>query len=235
MDLKFQWHSFEFVAYLINRLPTSPDYQFLKTFRCACYPYLSPYNKHKLLHPMSLCIFLGYNSAHRGYKCLHFSGRVYIARTVNFDQSRFPYLQLFTSSPTFSSPTYSSLRPFQNDVLPHSSSIQFLSSTLLPTSPILSFTPSPSFNASNNLSSSSLSPNTSPSPLPITRNASPHLLTAAPLCSVHLMWTWAKSGIFKPKIYSLTKCPEPNTISAALLAPQWKKAMEMEYITPLLK
>ena len=183
-------------------------------------PYLSPYNKHKLGHPMSLFIFLGYNSAHRGYKCLHFSGRVYIARTVNFDKSRFPYLQLFPSSPT-----YSSLRPFP---------IQFLSSTLLPTSPILSSTPSPSFNASNNLSSF-LSPNTSPSPLPITRNASPHLLARAPLCSVHPMWTWAKSGIFKPKIYSLTTCPEPNTISAALLAPQWKKAMELEYVAPLLK
>lgn len=27
-----------------NRLP---DYQFLKVFRCACYPDLRPYNKHK--------------------------------------------------------------------------------------------------------------------------------------------------------------------------------------------
>ena len=166
MDLKFLWHSVNSVAYLINRLLTSVlnfkspfealyhtplVYQFLKTFGCACYPYLHPYNKHKLHYLTSLYIFLGYSSTQKRHKCLHSSRQGYIAHMVTFDESMIPYLQLFPYSPTFSSPTYSSLHPFPNDVLPHSSSIPILSPTLPPTSPpILSSTPSPSSNASGN-------------------------------------------------------------------------------------
>lgn len=34
---------------------------------------------------------------HKGYKCLSPSGRVYIARSVNFDEYDFPYKSLFLS------------------------------------------------------------------------------------------------------------------------------------------
>ena len=109
MDLKFRWEAFVSTTYLLNRLPTmvmknfSPfealygrklDYNFLRVFGCACFPYLQPYNRHKLAFRTSKCLFLGYSPFHKEYRCLHPSGRVYIARTVAFDENAFlsPYL-----------------------------------------------------------------------------------------------------------------------------------------------
>ena len=116
IDLKFWWEAFLLAACLLNRLPTpvlkdlspfeclfgyKPDYHFLKVFGCSCFPYLRPYNKHKLAFKTSKCVFLGYSPFHKGYKCLHPSGRIYIARSVTFDEHSFPYQQLFVSqSPT---------------------------------------------------------------------------------------------------------------------------------------
>jgi len=71
-------------VFIINRLPTpilnhkspyemvhhqKPDYNFLRTFGCACWPYLHPYNRHKLDFRSKNCIFIGY-IGYRGYKCL---------------------------------------------------------------------------------------------------------------------------------------------------------------------
>ena len=84
MDLKFWWEAFDLSTYLLNRLPTpvlkhislfeslyghKPDYAFLKGFGCACFPYLQPYNKHKLSFKTSKCLFVGYIPFHKGYKC----------------------------------------------------------------------------------------------------------------------------------------------------------------------
>lgn len=64
LPLNFWSFAFQIAIYLINRLPTpilsnitlyqklyghSPDYTILQTFRCACFPFLQPYNSHKLL------------------------------------------------------------------------------------------------------------------------------------------------------------------------------------------
>ena len=48
------------------------------------------------------CVFLGYRSLHRGYKCLDTdSGRVYISRDVIFDDNVFPFNRALPScSPT---------------------------------------------------------------------------------------------------------------------------------------
>ena len=63
MPLKFSCEAFSTTTILINNLPTillhskspyevlyhkKPNYIFLKTFGCACFPYLKDTNKHKL-------------------------------------------------------------------------------------------------------------------------------------------------------------------------------------------
>ena len=72
-------------AHLINRLPSSalgfispwemvnsvsPPLSALRTFGCACYPYLRPYNKHKLQPRSVKCVFLRYPPLSKGYLCL---------------------------------------------------------------------------------------------------------------------------------------------------------------------
>lgn len=105
--LKFWRYAFESAVYLINRMPTavlngctpferlfksSPDYNFLHTFGCLCFPLLLPYNRHKLDFCSSPCVFLGYSSSHLGYRCFDFSlSRMYIARHVKFHENTFPF------------------------------------------------------------------------------------------------------------------------------------------------
>ena len=103
LPLQFWDYAFVTAAYLINRLPTAshnfaipfvtlfnkePDFHFLETFACACFPLLKPY--HKLKFRSQECIFLGYSSSHRGYKCLSSTGRIYISKDVLFNELRFP-------------------------------------------------------------------------------------------------------------------------------------------------
>jgi transposase InsO family protein len=98
-------------VHLINRLPTPklshispweklfhkpPDLTHLKTFGCLCFPYLRPYNTHKLQPRSTPCLFLGYPSHTKGYICLDpISHRIYISRHVVFNESEFlPHLSL---------------------------------------------------------------------------------------------------------------------------------------------
>ena len=61
-------------------------------------PYPRPYNSHKLEFRTSKCVFLGYSSFHKGYRCLDKKGKIYICRSVEFDETNFPYEQLFSPS-----------------------------------------------------------------------------------------------------------------------------------------
>lgn len=110
MPLKFWDEAFYSATYLINRTPTKvldyatplerlfghkPDYNFLRTFGCACWPNLRPYNQRKLAFRSKQCVFHGYSPHHKGYKCLDVaSGRVYISRDVTFDENEFPFSKL---------------------------------------------------------------------------------------------------------------------------------------------
>jgi histone deacetylase 1/2 len=84
MPLKFWDEAFLTAVFLINRLPTKvlqnkapifrllgeePDYTFLRTFGCACWPHLRPYNTRKLQFRSKQCVFLGYSNMHKGFKC----------------------------------------------------------------------------------------------------------------------------------------------------------------------
>lgn len=68
----------------------SPNYNMIKSFGCACYLFLRPYNKYKLEFDTQKCVFIGYNFNHKGYKCLSVIGRVYVYAIVKFDESNFP-------------------------------------------------------------------------------------------------------------------------------------------------
>jgi hypothetical protein len=110
MPLKFWDEAFLTATYLINILPSKiinystlvelllrekPDYRSLRIFGCSCWPNLRPYNTRKLAFRSTQCVFLGYSSLHKGFKCLEpSSGRVYISRDVVFDENIFPFSEL---------------------------------------------------------------------------------------------------------------------------------------------
>ncbi|KAJ9558528.1 hypothetical protein OSB04_013142 [Centaurea solstitialis] len=115
-------------VYLINRLPSrvssnkspyehvfkrKPDYSFLRVFGCQCFPYLRPYNRHKIDFRSTPCVFLGYSPVHHGYRCFDPSTeRIYIARHVRFNEHVFPYHPPTpTQSPSRSDSPYISIFP----------------------------------------------------------------------------------------------------------------------------
>ena len=113
LPLHFWDEAFLTATYLINRLPSpvtqlkspyeilnhhKPDYTFLKCFGCTCYPLLRPYNQHKLDFKSHKCVFIGYANNQKGYKCLSPTGQVYISRNVIFNETEFPYSQLFPNT-----------------------------------------------------------------------------------------------------------------------------------------
>lgn len=110
VPLKFWDEAFSTAIYLINRLPSKvindetpferllgqkPDYNSLRTFGCAVWPNLWPYNSRKLQFRSKQCVFIGYSTLHKGYKCLDpQQGRVYVSRDVVFDEHVFPFASL---------------------------------------------------------------------------------------------------------------------------------------------
>jgi hypothetical protein len=105
MPLKYWDKAFLTTTYLINRMPCRvihgdtpfyrlfkepPNYEFLRSFGCAFWPNLCPYNSHKLQFCSKQCTFLGYSSLHKGYRCLDLStDKIYISRDIVFDEQVF--------------------------------------------------------------------------------------------------------------------------------------------------
>jgi hypothetical protein len=110
MPLKYGDEAFLASTYLINHLPTktldfsSPlerlfgeklNYSGLRTFGCACWLNLWPFNSNKFQFHSKQCVFLGYCNMHKGFKCLDVvEGRVYISRDVVFDETIFLFSKL---------------------------------------------------------------------------------------------------------------------------------------------
>jgi hypothetical protein len=70
---------------------TAPTYDHFRVFGCACYPNTSATAPHKLSPRSTHCLFLGYSSDHKGYRCLDLaSHRIIISRHVVFDEDVFP-------------------------------------------------------------------------------------------------------------------------------------------------
>ncbi|TXG48014.1 hypothetical protein EZV62_027308 [Acer yangbiense] len=241
MPLKFWVEAFHTAAVLINNLPTPvlnfqvpfqilfqkrSNYHFFKSFGCACYPYLRPFSKQKFGFHTSKCVFIGYSIHHKGYKCLHSTGRVYVSRNVIFNELEFPFKSLFEVNiqPTAitSMPISMSQTDVPRSVLPHSN-----------VSPLMSTDHHNSSNQHASNSSQFRAPTTSPdwyislpTGVPTDASQSPDIskLSTQPITSVHPMITRSKAGIFKPKAYSaLCQSPfgplvaaEPKNVKAAL-------------------
>jgi hypothetical protein len=93
-------------VYLLNRLPmktinaacphvtrfgSAPSYEHIRVFSCACYPNIAATAPHKLAPQSTRCVFLGYSTDHKGYRCLDLStNRLIIFRHVVFDEESFP-------------------------------------------------------------------------------------------------------------------------------------------------
>lgn len=103
--IKFWPFAFATAVFTVNCLPSpnlqnkSPfellfhkplDYNFFKTFGCACYPPLKPFTSHKLEPRTTQCVFLGYPLDYKGYFCYNMSTRrLYITRHAIFDEKLF--------------------------------------------------------------------------------------------------------------------------------------------------
>lgn len=102
------WHyAFETAVFLINRMPTKvssgvspfklvynkpPSYAFLRIFGCLFYPFLRPYNRHKMKYRSQPYVFLSYSPSYSAYRCLDLkTNHTYIARHVRFDESTFSF------------------------------------------------------------------------------------------------------------------------------------------------
>ena len=209
---------------MINRLPSSvlglifpwekvnhmsPPLIAFRTFGCACYPYLRPYNKHKLQLRSMECLFLGYPPLSK--LCLDpTTNTVYIVCYAVFNEDFFPFVQkydLITSQVPFSTAILDS-NWFPNSSIPSTSSslstsnssLDCLSLDLFQSSTPVSCVPDPPsefpiyYNSPSLLLSTVVNPD-----LP----SSSSLDVSMPV-NTHPMLTKSKLGIHKPKILQVT-------------------------------
>ena len=218
----YYWdHAFLTATYLINRLPSPtpnhkspfflphlqfPNYKFLKSFGCACFPFTRPYNNHKLEFKSKECIFLGYSPSHKGYKCLDPTCRIFISKDVIFNEHRFPYAELFSSGQSSSSQdTSSNFTSFPSFVIPSNGSHY----TATQSSPVVTASTSPSNGTPTHHTNSSFS----------SQQHSPHDSHVSPVSDQHSPSSQSQSilppgPIFNPTPISIlppSPSPSPQT------------------------
>ena len=236
LPLTYWDHAFLTSVYLINILPTSslqfkipnqvlfhqqPHYNFLKVFGCVSFPLLRPYNAHKLDFRSHECIFLGYSSSHKGYRCLSPSGHIFISKDVLFNESRFPYPILFTTAPYDPTPIKdASLSSLPLDTS-SASTPSYLPTSTLPTSPtptILS--PASAISPQSHTISQSASGSSFSSFSPV-----------IPPINQHPMQTRSRPCIVLPRLNPtlLLMHTEPKSVKQALADPRWNAATKEEF------
>jgi hypothetical protein len=128
MPLKYWDKTFLAATYLINCLPTKvldfsspleilfkekPNYVGLRTFGCACWSNIQPFNTHKLQFRSKQCVFLGYSNLHKGSSVLT------LLRVVCTSRLMLSLMRLYSHSisltptlvPIFEPGSFSSLPP----------------------------------------------------------------------------------------------------------------------------
>lgn len=108
--------AFDTAIFLINGMPThvlqglspheklfhlTPDYKILRSFGCACFPFIGPYTTGKLSFRTILRVFIGYGRNQKGYKCYDPAAqRIYMSRHVVFYETVFPLTMPNNSTPS---------------------------------------------------------------------------------------------------------------------------------------
>ena len=220
-----------------------PDFHFLKTFGLACLPLLRPYHTHKLNFRSQECLFLRYSSSHKGYKCLSSSGKVYISKDVLFNELRFPYFDLFSTStssitnldfyfslnPNLSPPSVSSIS--QTSQVSDTTSIPLVPLGFSPLSNQSSgITESVPQNSTSIVSAFVQPVNSESTTLASSSSLSISVPNFVPV-NTHPMKTRSKFGIHNPRLHTslfLTHF-EPKTVKQALANANWLTAMRQEY------
>ena len=204
-----------------------PSYTHLRVFGCLCYPNFSATSPYKLSPRSTPCIFLGYTSSHKGYRCLDIkTNKVIISRHLTFDENIFPYASQHTprlEDYVFESPTCKSINqpsPISNSSIRSTSNYQSPQkdtsqpSLIIPdpmsTHPVVIQSPVqhspviPQLQYNDELISSTPQNLT----IPIVSNPDQFVNPASTPHPIHLMRTRAKCGIHKPDtcILSFHQC-----------------------------
>ncbi|PKU76821.1 Retrovirus-related Pol polyprotein from transposon TNT 1-94 [Dendrobium catenatum] len=190
-----------------------PNYNYFKVFGCLCYPWLKPYTTTKLSPVSHPCVFLGYATSQKGYRCLDtHTNRIYTSNHVVFNESVFPFAsnsQYLTTPP-----------PVQSHTPP------LLLVPISTTTPLTVTTPNESL--SNNTMSSTHQPATTSQDntqiVPPQHSRQPQ---------GHHMLTRLKTGHQQPKkmfdLVHVIHSSEPTTYQQAAKSEQWRTAMSQEF------
>jgi hypothetical protein len=256
--------AFSTAAYIINRLPTPllrgkspfellngsfPNYENFHPFGCRVYHCLRNYMTNKFSPHSIPCIFMGYNSSHKGFRCLDpTTSRIYITQHAQFDEHYCPFHHTSQAQPISSLQISNFLEPSLSPTdmslpspAPHSQHIPQPGSNpcIICTDPVDEFVQATSSHAGSSLSHSNSS---TASPEPITELpiiACPPISAAS--STSHLMLTRAKAGIFKTchpahlglvdssgLLSAFLASTEPKGFKSAAKNPAWLVAMDEE-------
>ncbi|KAJ0727195.1 putative RNA-directed DNA polymerase [Helianthus annuus] len=256
LPLRFWRFAFDTATYLINRLPSrvssnmspyqhvfkhKPDYSFLRVFGCQCFPYLRPYNRHKIDFRSTPCIFLGYSPDHHGYRCFDpVSERVYVARHVRFNEHILP--SRTPPPPAPPPPSYTSIFPTPPPNLSNSENnpTSTVSSpntnqppsapTPMPPQPADPVQPTP-FDSSSEPGPAEPTTSAPNPPINATQSAQPDSPTRPR--PAHLRPNPKRPNRYNPSAYYTTTSPdqltEPTSFTVTNKSPEWSHAMNEEF------